>query len=400
MNKNITKYLVLFFAGATSLTLRFYFLQKQGFSSDIGLFIYWADIIRNNGFWSLYVKDFYLHGLDYPPLVPLLTSWWLSLGQSLHIQNTNEFFKILPTLADIGLVVATSFVILKSDTKYKYFLLAFVIIQPALALDSALWGQVDSMMALFILLGFLLFEKSPTLATLSMFIAFLVKPQSAIAVGFYFLYFLVRKRYKSFFIQAAIFLGLIIVLSVLFYLTNGSNFLDSFTKAVGRYQNLSLNAFNIWWGIFGRHSWDLMDNIGIPTDKLIGLGMFGLFEIPAFIYLFLKARRLSDILLVVSYSYLIFFVFPTEIHERYLFPAVALMAIPAIKNWKILLAYIVISATFLVNVFAVLQSVYPQFGFLQFNLLDQSWTRYISWANLIMCLFLAIYLYDESFKKD
>jgi len=383
------------------LYLRFYLLVRGGHSSDISLFTNWANTISDQGFWQLYSKNFYQNGLDYPPLVPLITSWWLELGRSIGVANLTTFFKLIPTVAEIIFSAITFYIIYQMKGRYKYLLLTLVILQPALVLVSEGWGQVDSMMALFALLGFVLMEKNPSISTFMMFLAILVKPQSAIAVGFYFLYFLVKKRYKVFVWQVVLFVLIFAAFGTIFYVgSRGGNVFDIFIHAVGRYTNSSLNAFNLWWALYGKGSWDIVDSSGIPSFKNVGLGFFLIFEIPALVYFFKKCRSLSSLLLVVAYSYFIFFVFPTEIHERYMFAAVALMAIPAMRYPKILWVYIVISTTFLVNVFAVLQSVYYPYDFLKFYMMDGSWTRITSLVNIAVAIYLAYYLYEESFRED
>src|SRR6185295_2886170 len=54
-----------------------------------------------------------------------------------------------------------------------------------------------------------------------------------------------------------------------------------------------------------------------------------------------------------------FFVLPTRVHERYLFPFIAIGAILAAFSWRWRLAYVVLSATTLLNMYVVLTTLYP-----------------------------------------
>jgi hypothetical protein len=78
------------------------------------------------------------------------------------------------------------------------------------------------------------------------------------------------------------------------------------------------------------------------------------------------------------------------------------MAIPAIIDKKIFWIYLVLTVTLFLNVFAVMQSVYTQFG--QYlasfgNLLTGEWTRVIALLNLIVAIYFASYFFNESTNK-
>jgi hypothetical protein len=171
---------------------------------------------------------------------------------------------------------------------------------------------------------------------------------------------------------------------------------------MGFYKNISLNAFNLWWLLHGAQSWNIQDTASAAglTYKSLGLVLFAIFEIPAILYLIYKAKKLPEVLLVVAYSYLAFFIFPTEIHERYLFPAVVLFAIPAILNKGIFWVYLILTVTFLLNVFAVLQSVYLEFPFFHYNMLPFVWTQLVAAINVLVCVYLGIYLFYETLKTS
>jgi len=393
MRKNVI--IVLFIVSlAVGIVLRIWLLYKPGYQTDIGSFLYWGNQIKNNGFWSLFGGNYYqTKGIDYPPLIPLITSWWLSFGAIFPKINLVIFFKILPTVFELALVVVTALYIIKSKSKYIYYLLPLVLIQPGLALVTSAWGQVDTIMSLFILLAFLASDKNKYLATTLLFLAVLTKPQAAIAIGIYFLFLLVKEKFLEFIAQLLFFLFLMALMMMIFVDFGNSSFLSVYLNSVGHYNMVSLHAFNIWWLRYGIESWNVKDFWGSPVSyKMIGFGLLFLLAIPVVINVFRKTKNSSDLLLLVSYAYLAFFLFPTEMHERYLFPAVALLAIPASKDKGILITYFLLSATFLLNCFAVLQDTFPQFGFIGHNLLAGDWTRIVALVNILIAVYLAYYL--------
>ena len=160
----------------------------------------------------------------------------------------------------------------------------------------------------------------------------------------------------------------------------------------------------MWWINFGSQSAGSSDAAGgLITYKQMGLSFFAVFLAPMVYYLYKKAKSLPEYFLAGSYIYLIFFVFPTEIHERYIYPALALLPFAAVKDKKIFWVLIVLTITLFLNNYAVLQTAFPQFaslGFItQYLPLDGGWTKIVSAVNLLLAIYLAIYFIYESFKK-
>lgn len=395
MGKSKNTYIILIVAGLLSLILRIYFLFKPGYSFDIGCFLDWGGRIKSDGFWSLFGGDYYQNnsGIDYPPLVPLLCSWWFSL-----VGNTTTFYyKVLPTIFEVGIIAISSFFVIKSNYKYKNLLLAIVIVQPALALVTSAWGQVDSIMSLLIIVGFLFWEKNLYLASSFLFLAFLSKPQAVIAIFIYFVCLFFKNK-KDFLKQVVFWIVIFILMTIIFRFFGNSNLFDPYIRSVGRYTNLSLNAFNLWWLLYGSEAWNIQDSTG--PYKVIGLFLFAVFEIPVIIYAIKKKIDFSSLILLTSYSYLLFFVFPTQIHERYLFPAIAMLAIQSVASNLITSFYIVLTATFFYNCFAVLESVYPQFVYVSENLLQGFAPRIASFINVVSVIFFAYFVIYEAFRKN
>jgi Gpi18-like mannosyltransferase len=392
-------YIVLF--SVVAILLKLYFLSQRGYEMDIATFLEWSRKITEGGFWSLYSSG-YQSGLDYPPLVPLIGHYWIQLGDLLGINDMLNF-KLLTTIAEIIFSALTAVFVYRSKSSYKIPLLAFVIIQPALGLITSAWGQVDSILSLFVIMAFLALEKNLYLSTFLLFIAFLTKPQAALAIMVYFFVVLFKKGFFNFIKQGVWFAVLVGFMMFLFNL-KGSNFLSVYLMSTGRYPHPSMNAFNFWWVFFGEQAHSISDSLGtVISYKNLGFLLFGAFMLPAIYYLYKKAKDLSDYFLVASYFYIIFFVFPTQIHERYIFPALALLPFAMVKNKSFFWLYLVLSATLFLNNYAILQYAYPQFPVLSF-LSPESWvgvwTEPIAIANVLIAIYLAIYFIYESYKKS
>jgi hypothetical protein len=78
-----------------------------------------------------------------------------------------------------------------------------------------------------------------------------------------------------------------------------------------------------------------------------------------------------------------------------MFPAVALLVIPAVDGGIVFYLYIILTITFFYNCFAVLQTVYPQFPYIYSGLLTGDIPVIISFVNVLSVVFFAYYLINE-----
>lgn len=380
-----------------SLILKIYFLTKPGYSYDIGSFLLWGETINRSSLSYLYHSTIFI---NYPPLIPLVTALWLQIGNFFSLNNLTLYFKILPTIFELILLIICSFYILQSEQKYRYLLLFVLLLQPALALITSAWGQIDSILSLLIILAFIFQEKHQFCSVIFLALSILIKPQAIIAIGLYFLIFIFAKKWHNLLTSFMTFIILIFLYAILLKIFANINFFQPYFSALGSFTNTSLNAFNFWWLIFGANSWNIQDTIKwIISYKLIGILLFVLFSLPALFYLWKRKTNLRENLLILSYFYLIFFIFPTEIHERYLYYSLAFLAIPAILNWKIFAIYIILSMTLFFNCYFVLQAVYPQFLYLRGNFLNTIYPNIISYINVIITIYLASYFIYEAIKS-
>ncbi len=392
---SIDKIFLLLIAITGAVFLRLYFLQFPGYSFDIGTFISWANEVQKIGIIKLYAGSV---AIDYPPVIPLISSWWLDFTRTINLGDIYGF-KLLPTLAEAMLLFLASYFIIKSNMRYKALFLAFVILQPATAFVTSAWGQVDAIMVLAIVLGFMLSQKNLYLSSIVFAIALLIKPQAAIAVFIYLLWILFKKSILEFIIQLLVGTG-VLALAGFISIQYGGNFLPVLWNSASRYPYISMNAFNFWWMLYGPKAIMLGDGSGAISTKVQGLTLFGAFLVPAVYYLKIKAKDLSQIILVSTYSYLIFFTFLTQMHERYLYPAVALLPFAVMASKRTALLYVILSIALLVNCFAILQNAFPQFNYSYLNniVLTGDWTRVIGLMNVLVSVYLAIELTLASFK--
>ncbi len=167
--------------------------------------------------------------------------------------------------------------------------------------------------------------------------------------------------------------------------TNGqvlhSGLVEQIFKTAGGYPYASVNAYNPWAlataggnGIAANGAWACDTFIPNPpagdiqcTDAVTIAGIPAVYVgaallVIAFVVVGLAvARRPTPLTLLIGLTVLAvaFFVLPTRVHERYLFPFIALGAILAGFSLRWRIAYIALSLTTFLNMYVVLTTLYP-----------------------------------------
>ena len=323
-----------------------------GFKGDINLYASWFSAAAASG-----PRTFYqvVPNCDYPPLDVYL--FWAvgSVAGSLGILGTSlqsYAVKALPSLFDVA-TAALIFAFLRRRVGFRWGIVAAALyaINPAVLYDSAVWGQFDSIYTFFLILSLVLFlGKKPWLSAGVFALAALTKPQSG-ALAPLMAYLFWREYDVKGLLKAGL-AGAVTVLAVILPLQwdNPVTFLvDVYFRGYSEYPYTSVNAFNLW-GLGG--TWRLDTQIVLFTNLfIIGWGMFTL--LAGFVLLNLdEHRHEGEEALVLFTAFLLlfgFFMLPTRIHERYLFPTLAILAllIPLASKTRVLL--VALTATLLVN---------------------------------------------------
>jgi Gpi18-like mannosyltransferase len=315
------------------------------------LFASWINYATNGG-----IRPFYnfCPGCDYPPF-NVYIFWGLgSLAKAIGLytsSNINYLIKLIPNLFDLA-TAGLIYIFVRAQLSFKKSLLATALyaFNPAVIFNAAVWGQWDAIYTFFLVLSLMFALKSkPKFSAVAYAIGILIKPQ-AIALAPLIVFLIYRKSgIKNILISIVTFAGTIILVILPFEWGNPVTFLSSiYFRAYGGYQFVSSNAFNLW-GLLG---------MNVPDGNLFILGwaMFGALS-AGVLYVMHKRFTVSGDLLAVFCAFMLFFGFfmlPTRIHERYMFPAISMLALafPFMKKTRPLFA--VLTGTLLVNQAAVL----------------------------------------------
>ena len=371
--------------------VRFAFFSNQGYQKiDTQDFMSWFQTAADYGPRVFYSKTW----CDYPPFN--IYFFWIfgSLAKSLGLFGSSLFTYVMKLPANL-FDLATAFLIftfVRKRLNLKMALLATALyaFNPAVIFNAAVWGQFDAIYTFFLVLSLVLvFSSKPKLAVVAFMLGVLTKPQSiALAPLFFFLIW--RKAdWKGFLtsiavgavtifavilpfewsnpvtlpIAFAILLVLLLpsewrnpstILAVLvtvftvilpFGWNNPVTFLSNmYFGAYNGYKFTTLNAFNLW-GFGGMWVSDTL------VTFLLGWAMFAALAVFT-LYFVNKRFEVNREMLVLFGAFVLFFGFfmlPTRIHERYLFPAMAVLAIMFVFLKKTRPLYIVLTATCFVN---------------------------------------------------
>jgi hypothetical protein len=407
---------------AAGLALRLiiaYLLPGSGFKVDLGAFEYWARNLAQDGAAGFYDRGFFA---DYTPGY-LYVLWLVGLvGDAFNRLGINtvgpwgfvDLLKLPSVLADVGIGYLIYRLVLDLGASQRRALIgaAIFLFNPITWVDSVVWGQVDSFGVVFLLLGLReLWHDHPERAAVWATVAAIIKPQLGILVPIVGAVVLRRylfdasdeepSRWQRLARDRAPGRGIVerlrawgarergptrvvttatagLATAVILSLPFGLTILDllaQIARTAGGYPYLTVNAYNPWAlltqngnGLAANGLWIRDVNGPEPGDIGFYLGPIPAVLIGTALLLaavavvsWLVARRPDRITILVGLSVLAvaFFVLPTRVHERYLFPFFALGAILAAVSGRWRTAYVALSVANFLNMYVVLTTLYP-----------------------------------------
>jgi Gpi18-like mannosyltransferase len=326
-----------------------------GYKGDLSTFAAWFNAAAEHGIHVFYNVVW----SDYPPFNVYLFWMFGSLAKQLSLSGTNLVYliKLLPNLFD----TATAFLIFafvrkRLDFKTSLLAAALYAFNPAVIFNAAVWGQYDAIYTFFLILSLmLLLASKPKLSAVAFTVGLLTKPQS-IALAPLIAFLIFRKHgWRSLLTSLLASAATIFVVIIPFEWSNPITFLTNiYFGAYGGYQVTTANAFNLW-ALGGLWRPDTQGFLFLNLYT-IGWVMFGALVVFA-LYVLHKRLDASGELLILFSAFILFFGFfmlPTRIHERYLFPALSILALmfPFLKKTR--LTYGLLSFTCLANTAYVL----------------------------------------------
>ncbi|MBP5632094.1 MAG: DUF2029 domain-containing protein, partial [Clostridia bacterium] len=405
-------------------------------SIDVSLFQSWGKHIVADGIPKFYANAS-AYSLDYPPLYmyflwfnTLLAKWFGLIGTAGHVMLT----KLPSILADIGIGwILYKMTGKKLSKNWTIFFVALWVMNPLSMLDSAAWGQVDSILALLCLLMVWFIVKDKYILASVMFgLAVILKPQGIFMlpiIGYALLRRLIKNkdvpRGKTAILILKCILtafATIVIVALPFGILMKPNFFEwLFNLYVGTangYKGATVNSYNFYYII--KQNWTVDSNKFIFGMSYLTFGMVMIVLSCIIVMVMYLLTKRSDKSMPFLYSATLIYMvtmFGPRMHERYFFPcAVLLLAAVLYSNNKILLwIYGVLTGVNFMSVLSVMlgleiggklkdagatQDLYGSFYWAA----QEPHRRVIAILNLVCCLALiaaaALYTLNVRFMDD
>ncbi|MEO3946443.1 glycosyltransferase 87 family protein [Gorillibacterium sp. CAU 1737] len=355
-----------------------------GAHNDLSLFRNWA-LTAAQG-----LADFYQNGnADYPPVYIYIL---YPIGKAIASLGVGGYSVLLLKLPALLADTATAWLLYRIARKRLpevagLLIAAFYLLNPAVLLNSTFWGQVDSFFTLLILLALsAIAYRRPTLSAVLFTIAILMKPQGIIFLPVLFFELVRGRRLMQWVKAAGAALGTAILLLLPFSIGKDPLWIiDLYKSTVGEYPYASVNAFN-FFGLIGTN-YTPSEQVGF----LISYHLWGLVFIAVttlFSWVIYHRAKSPDAAYLAGLIQIVgVFTFSTSMHERYLYPAIALaLAAFAMRRDERQLGF---AAAFTATVYANTHAIY----FSRSAGMNGASTSFVllavSLLNVILCFLLA-----------
>lgn len=351
-SKRSNKRTGLFVLLAAGLIIRYIgALVYPGYENDMICFKSWADLMFKEGPSGFYTSEMFT---DYPP-VYMYVLWLIGAVKNLIPMSDTAVMLLIKSPAIIcdlliGLLlfnVANR----KAGKKTAYYASALWLFNPAVFINSSLWGQVDSVFTLLVFIVLLLVTEKRLIPSFFIFaVAVMVKPQAlfytpilllAVAEDTVYPVFKPKEllRYIGFGVLAILFA---LAICVPFGL---SNVIKQYIGTLSSYQYASVNAYNMW-SAFG-FNWTALT----PGMSFAGTVLIVAVVILASVFFF-KMKSESKYFWLSGFICFGVFVLAVKMHERYAFPTMLLLLAGFIfdrKSRQKMWVYLAVTVTQIIN---------------------------------------------------
>ena len=302
----------------------------RGYSADIATFSAWADHAAG-GLTSFYSPGYFA---DYPPgyiyLLWLIGTLRNVFGLAFDSPSFLVLLKLPAILADAATVwLFYRLALRQGKGGIPLALAALYAFNPAVILDSSVWGQVDSVLTFFIVSGVLLLEQSAAGAAVCFTVALLVKPQALIFAPLPLLFFAFRiwRRTPQGWADLLVFAGAAIITFCLGIFPFAAHqdpgwIISKYGSTLASYPYATLNAGNLF-ALAGA-------NLAPVSQPFLWLpyavwgNVFIVLSVLFTAWVLLRGKESARFWYAPLFLGASVFVLAAKMHERYLFPALAL----------------------------------------------------------------------------
>ena len=327
-----------------SLLVRLLLFPLPGFYYDLSTLATWYSQAADVG-----IRGFYdaVPSCEYPPVNVYVFWVFGKLAQAIGPQSVPFLLKLPQNLFDVA-TAALIFVFVRHRLSFRTSLIVMSVyaFNPATIYELAVWGQMDSYYAFFMVASLVAalrsrYEVSGALLGLGV----LTKPQALLVLPVVAYVILMRGGWRRALSSGAVFWGAVLLVILPFRWENPVTFLIGRYWGYGAFPYTAVNTYNFWaLAGFGEHD----------TAPLLGLtpqlwGVLGFCALLGVVLWQLHRKYGPEVAAYCGFLLVFgFFMVMTRMHERYLFPAFAFLAM-ALRSRLSALVYAGLTATFLAN---------------------------------------------------
>ena len=378
----------------------------EGYLVDVGCFLSWGQTMFKYGPEEFYVKSGFC---DYPPLYTYILGLNAGISDLLNAGTewTRVIYRFVPSLCDL----AGCWMIYRLMIRQKLFrpdtclfFLGLALFNPATILNSAAWGQMDSALCLMLLAVAMSAVKGKWVAALPLYVlSVLLKPQALMLGPLGLVYILLTfardpQTRKSILTGTAVSLAVLALGVIPFSLQQNWDWLiNLYSSTLASYPHATLNTANLYYLLGG--NWApvageahvaapvllciLCAGYGIwwyyraegttyhSAETLICFLFSAVFIVCAFlksswawiggiamafpfaivISTAVRSRNIQLLPWLGGLLYILLYVFGIKMHERYIFPALLLLALAwaLLRDRRILYILLLYTVTVFIN---------------------------------------------------
>ncbi len=305
--------------------------------------------------------------IGYQWVLWILTLIWAPIGNSYSdtAPGLHLLIKAPPLLFEAGLVIAV-YVATRAlleqtprragsspgePSRLPLIAAAIIAFHPASLYDAAVWGQIDALTALVILVAVLLiYRRMPLAAGFVWGVGFVMKPQPIVVAPLLAVLVFDRGDWRSLLRLSGGGLAAGLLVTMPWILHGDLRRIGGIYKALvnedlGR---LSGNSWNFWWlfdvGRNARPGDRLLEGVPV-TYRMAGTALTGAGIALGLVYAWARPS-LERALVAAAYSAFVFYMVSTSSHDRYLYPLFALLLPVLVLDRRWLWLYVPLSVTF------------------------------------------------------
>ncbi|MGX5388836.1 hypothetical protein [Bacillus thuringiensis] len=314
-----------------SLLLRIYLaFHLEGYERDQLFFVDWMNTVGKYG-----LGDVYAHGdlVNYPPFfLALLGIYGVILSFfNISVDAAGVLIRVPSIAFEVVAIIIFAIASKRIENSIvRAALVTFFAFSPAVIVDGTIWGQVDMLHSILMVSSILLLMYKPTWSGAIYAIALLAKFQSIVIAPVFAMYFLkiiFEKREGKQLIKFIIGFCIPLLIFGLYFAAHGTfitMLTQAYLNAVGTFPTVTVFAMNIWYYAIGTdpNTVDTIQVLPHITLKTVGLILLSIAAALTCLYVFFHRHMNTAVLLkAATFISFAFFMLPTQMHERYAFPA-------------------------------------------------------------------------------